>query len=159
MNDTRWLSQREQRTWRHLLWATRLLHEALDRQLQQDSGILHGHYVILVVLSEAPDRALTMSELAQRVHSSPSRLSHAAARLERAGWIRRYKRPGDRRRTLAQLTDAGAAVLEAAAPGHVAAVRKYVFDQLTPDQVQVLGEAFAAIHEALDPASARRVGS
>lgn len=158
MNETRWLSEPEQHTWRHLLWASRLLHEALDRQLQRDSGIPHGYYVILAVLSEAPGQTMTMSQLAFRVHSSPSRLSHAAARLESTGWIRRLKPPGDRRRTLAQLTDAGAAVLAAAAPGHVATVRKYVFDRLTPDQIQALGEAFAAIHAALDPASDARIG-
>src|SRR5690606_22701356 len=111
-----WLTDEEQRTWRQFVWSTRLLFEALDRQLQRDSGLPHSYYLILAMLSEAPDRTLSMGELAEVVRSSPSRLSHAVARLEEAGWVRRRKRPGDRRSTLAQLTDQGYDVLAAAAP-------------------------------------------
>jgi DNA-binding MarR family transcriptional regulator len=156
VGPTRWLDDREQRTWRHLLWATRLLFEALDRQLQRDSGIPLTYYMVLVALSEAPERTLTMGQLAEIVHSSPSRLSHAVARLEDAGWIIRIKRPSDRRTTLAQLTDDGWATLAAAVPGHVEAVRRYVFDRLSPEQAQVLGTAFEAIHAGLDPESIHR---
>lgn len=155
MGQARWLDETEQRTWRNFLWATRLLLESLDRQLQRDSGLPHTYYVILAVLSEAPRRSLTMGELAHLVRSSPSRLSHAVARLEVNGWVRRFKRPPDRRTTLAQLTDEGYEVLAAAAPGHVEEVRRCLFDRLTPEQVRVLGEAFATVHEGLDPESAR----
>lgn len=151
MEPTRWLDDEERRTWRHLLWATRLLFEALDRQLQRDSGLPHSYYLVLAALSEAPGRTLTMGQLAEIVYSSPSRLSHAVARLEDAGWIVRLKHPPDRRTTLARLTDQGWTVLSAAAPGHAAAVRRYVFDRLTPEQTRVLGAALAAIHAGLDP--------
>jgi DNA-binding MarR family transcriptional regulator len=146
----RWLDEAEQRTWRNLLWATRLLFESLDRQLQRDSGIPHTYYIVLAALSEAPERTLTMGQLAELVHASPSRLSHAVARLERAGWITRIKRPPDRRTTLARLTDEGAAMIAAAAPGHVAAVRRHLFDRITPEQVRVLGDAFEAVRAGLD---------
>lgn len=158
MAEARWLTDQEQRTWRHLLWATRLLQEALDRQLQHDSGMPHTYYLILAMLSEAPQRELTMSELADVVRSSPSRLSHAVNRLEEAGWVRRAKRAGDRRTTVAQLTEAGLAVLVEAAPGHVEAVRRHLFDRLTPEQVRVLGEAFATIHAGLDAERAASIG-
>jgi DNA-binding MarR family transcriptional regulator len=94
-----------------------------------------------------------MGQLAEIVHSSPSRLSHAVARLEEAGWITRIKRPSDRRTTLARLTDDGWARLAAAAPGHVEAVRRHVFDRITPEQTRALGVAFQAIHAGLDPAA------
>ncbi|MGH3682059.1 MAG: MarR family winged helix-turn-helix transcriptional regulator [Natronosporangium sp.] len=154
---TRWLDEHEQRTWRHFLWATRLLLEALDRQLQRDSGMPHTYYIVLAALSEAPEQTLTMGQLAEVVRSSPSRLSHAVARLEDAGWIRRTKRPADRRTTLAQLTDAGLARLAEAAPGHVEEVRRLLFDRLTKQQVRVLGEAFETIHAGLDPEHAGRL--
>jgi DNA-binding MarR family transcriptional regulator len=152
----RWLDEAEQRTWRNLLWATRLLFESLDRQLQRDSGIPHTYYVILAALAEAPERTLTMGQLAELVHASPSRLSHAVARLERAGWVIRIKRPPDRRTTLARLTDEGAAMIAAAAPGHVEAVRRHLFDRITPEQVRVLGDAFEAVRAGLDADRARR---
>ncbi|WP_019634222.1 MarR family winged helix-turn-helix transcriptional regulator [Actinomadura atramentaria] len=131
MDGARWLDDDEQRTWRAFLWTSRLLNEALDRQLQQDAGMPHAYYMILAMLSESPGRTLAMSELARTVCSSPSRLSHAVKRLEERGWVRRAKHPEDRRTTLAELTDEGFAVLAAAAPGHVEAVRRHLFDPLT----------------------------
>ena len=142
---TRWLDVDEQRTWRAFLLATKSVTDALDRQLQRDSGMPHPYYEILVILSETPDRTLRMSELADRVLSSRSRLSHAVARLEEQGWVERRPCDTDRRGALAVLTDRGFAVLEAAAPGHVEAVRAAVFDRLTPAQVVQLREIATAL--------------
>ncbi|MGV9804552.1 MarR family winged helix-turn-helix transcriptional regulator [Micromonospora chersina] len=135
---TRWLDPDEQRTWRAFLTASRALMDTLDRELQRDAGMPHAYYEILVRLSEAPDRRLRMSELADATGSSRSRLSHAAARLEAAGWIGREDCPTDRRGQLAVLTDAGFATLAAAAPGHVDGVRRHLFDALSPAQVDQL---------------------
>nr|WP_084795987.1 MarR family transcriptional regulator [Pseudonocardia asaccharolytica] len=112
-----------------------LLEAALDRQLQRDAGMPHAYYRILAMLSEVPGRTLRMSDLASITHSSQSRLSHAVARLERNGWVRRRPCPDDGRSTLAELTSAGYAALAAAAPGHVHCVRENLFDRLTPEQV------------------------
>lgn len=149
MSEVRWLDEQEQATWREILWATKLLFEALDRQLQRDSGMPHTYYVILAMLSEAPQRTLTMGQLAEVVRSSPSRLSHAVARLEETGWVRRSRHTTDRRTTFAQLTDEGYAVLRQAAPGHVATVRRYLFDRLRPEQLRVLFEVFSDVHHTL----------
>lgn len=138
MTKPRWLSAEEQRTWRAFLTATRLLFEELDRELQHDAGMPHTYYEILVRLSEAPDRTLRMSELAEHSMSSRSRLSHAVDRLVEAGWVRRESCPTDRRGAFAVLTDEGFAVLAAAAPGHVEAVRRHLFDLLTPTRVKQL---------------------
>src|SRR3712207_1742783 len=121
--EPRWLDAEEQRTWRAFLTATRLLFDRLDRELQRDAGMPHAYYEILVRLSEAPGHALRMSVLADATRSSRSRLSHAVARLEDAGWVRRENYADDRRGALAVLTDSGYATLAAAAPGHVAGVR------------------------------------
>ncbi|RSN55711.1 MULTISPECIES: MarR family winged helix-turn-helix transcriptional regulator [Actinomadura] len=151
MAEPRWLDDDEQETWRAFVWTSRLLNEALDRQLQRDSGMPHAYYMILAMLSESPGRARTMSELAEIVRSSPSRLSHAVNRLEAAGWVRRTKHPTDRRTTIAELTDAGHDVLVEAAPGHVAEVRRHLFDPLTRDQMLRFRESLHTLLESLDP--------
>lgn len=156
MSETRWLDVEEQRIWRSFLAVSRAVFEGLDRQLQRDSGMPLAYYEILVQLSEAPDRMLRMSELADRVHSSPSRLSHAVARLEEKGWVQRVDCPTDRRGQYAVLSDEGFEVLAAAAPGHVEAVRGLLFDALTPEQIEQLREISEAV---LDRARADDEGS
>src|SRR6266851_167076 len=135
----RWLDDQEQCTWRAFLEASLRLFEELDRELLQQVGMPLAYYQILTMLSEAPDRTLRMSELANRTWSSRSRLSHAVDRLQEKGWVVRNSCPSDRRGAFAVLTDEGYAVLKAAAPSHVESVRRHVFDQLTPEQVAQLG--------------------
>ena len=147
---TQWLDEAEQRAWRNFVAATQLVNEALDRQLQRESGIPHTYYMILVALSEAPSRTLRMSDLAWKAQSSQSRLSHAVARLEERGWIRRERCPSDGRSNLAVLTSAGFDALAAAAPGHVEEVRRSLFDPLTPDQVRQLDEICTAVRNTLE---------
>ena len=147
---TRWLSEPEQRAWRAYLEATQLLFEVLDRQLQQDSGIPHGYYEILVRLSEAPDRAMRMSELALKTRSSRSRCSHAVARLEERGWVERRECEEDKRGQIAVLTDAGYAALESAAPAHVDLVRTQLIDRLSAEQVAQLESIGTAIISGIE---------
>jgi len=149
----RWLDDEEQATWRAFLAATRLLMDRLDRELQAGAGMPHSYYEILVRLSEAPGRQVRMSELAERCQSSRSRLSHAVGRLEAAGWVRRETVESDRRGAVAVLTPGGLAALEAAAPIHVDGVRRHLFDRLTPDQVDELGEISRTLYEHLSAAS------
>jgi DNA-binding MarR family transcriptional regulator len=145
VDETRWLTAEEQRTWRSFLDASQLLFSSVEGQLQRESGIPHGYYEILVRLSEAPDRSLRMSQLAEASVSSKSRLSHAVARLEERGWVERLDCPTDRRGQVARLTDTGFAALEHAAPSHVEQVRRALFDLLTGEQVTQLGAISAAI--------------
>jgi DNA-binding MarR family transcriptional regulator len=149
MDGTRWLDDQEHHAWRSYLAATRLLATQLDRELQRDSQIPHTYYEILVKLSEAPDRSLRMSDLADASESSRSRLSHAVARLEKNGWVRRESCPTDRRGAFAVLTDVGFSALAAAAPAHVESVRKHLFDRLSREQVQQLATICDAITEGL----------
>jgi DNA-binding MarR family transcriptional regulator len=144
----RWLDDDEQATWRAYLATVRLVDQALDRQLQRDAGMPHAYYMLLAMLSEAPGRSLRMSDLAAVTNSSQSRVSHAVSRLEELGWVRREPAPGDRRGSVAVLTDTGYEVLAAAAPGHVEAVRRVLFDPLTPAQVRHLGAICEGVLEA-----------
>jgi DNA-binding MarR family transcriptional regulator len=149
--ETRWLTADEQLAWRAFLTACQTLFSTIDAQLLRDSDIPHGYYEILVRLSETPGRALRMTQLAEASTSSKSRLSHAVARLEERGWVRRTDCPTDRRGQVAQLTDEGFAALAAAAPGHVDQVRSSLIDRLTPEQVEQLREISAAIIAGTDP--------
>jgi len=149
VKEPRWLSDDEQAMWRSYIESTHMLMDRLDQELQRDSGIPHTYYEVLVRLSEVPDRRLRMSALADRSMSSRSRLSHAVARLEENGWVRREICPTDRRGQVAVLTDAGFAALAAAAPGHVEGVRAHLLDPLTPEQVKQLADICAIIAERL----------
>ena len=149
MDSTRWLDEEEHHAWRSYLAATRLLSSQLDRELQRDSRIPHTYYEILVQLSEAPERSLRMSDLADASESSRSRLSHAVARLETNGWVRRESCPTDRRGAFAVLTDEGFAALAAAAPAHVESVRRHLFDRLSREQVGQLAAICDVITEGL----------
>ena len=151
IGEPRWLDAEEQRAWRAWLYSAQLLLDRLDRELTHATGISHAYYEILVALSEAPDRMLRMSELADRCLSSRSRLSHAVSRLEERGWVRRQVCPEDGRGQLAVLTDEGFAALEAAAPVHVAGVRTHLFDQLSPEQVQHMRDLGETLLRHLGP--------
>jgi len=147
--DPRWLDEQEQEVWRAFIAATTLFLTRIDRELQRDADMPHTYYEILVALSEAPGRTLRMNELADLCLSSRSRLSHAIARLEEGGWVERRTCASDKRGLLAVLTDSGWAKLVAAAPGHVEAVRRNLFDVLTPAQVARLGEISTALRDHL----------
>lgn len=152
--EPRWLTDEEQRIWRAYMHATTLLEDHLDRQLQRDAGMPHIYYGLLVQLGEAPRRRLRMTELAMNAKITRSRLSHAVARLEKNGWVRREDCPSDKRGQFAVLTDEGYEVLRRTAPGHVTAVRQALFDRLGPDQRKAFGEAMRIIAEGLQPKDA-----
>ena len=154
----RWLSAEEHRTWRAFVCAFREFFAAVDAQLQRDSGMPLAYYEILVRLSEAPGRSLRMTQLAEAAGASKSRASHAVAKLEERGWIRREDCPTDRRGQIAVLTDEGFAALDAAAPGHVEQVRQTLFDALTSEQVAQLRDISAAIEAATRRSAARAAG-
>jgi DNA-binding MarR family transcriptional regulator len=145
----RWLTDAEQAVWRDFLDVNRLLMERLNRQLVEDSGMSLAEYEVLVQLSEAPDRRLRMSELADLVVNSRSRLTHTVRRLEERGWVTREECEEDRRGILCALLDEGFAVLDAAAPGHVEEVRSILFDPLDPADVEALGQVMHKVRARL----------
>ena len=152
-----WLDEQQQRMWRTWLTVSELLPRALDGQLQRDAGISHAGYIVLAMLSESSTRSRRMSDLARRANQSQSRLSHTVSRLEERGWVRRERSTEDGRGNVAVLTDAGWDVVQKLAPGHVSAVREFVFDPLTPEQTTAVGQALDLILERLDPDRSLRV--
>lgn len=145
-----WLSSDERAAWLALARIMIRLPAALDAQLQRDAAVSFYEYMVMAMLSEQPDRTLRMSELAGMTNGSLSRLSHVATRLERAGWVRRERCPEDGRATNAILTDDGLAKVVATAPGHVGAVRTFVIDAVTPEQLGQLRDIGAAVLTRVD---------
>lgn len=146
---TNWLTDEQQRDWRAWLAASSLLANQLDRDLQTDAGLSLADYEILVRLSEAQDRRIRMSELAELTLSSRSRLSHQIDRMAKAGLVTRELCTEDRRGSFAVLTDAGWRTLVNAAPAHVESVRTHLVDVLTPAEFSALGKACAKIADRL----------
>ncbi|MFJ9379637.1 MarR family winged helix-turn-helix transcriptional regulator [Streptomyces sp. NPDC101455] len=145
----RWLDAEERRAWLAYVEFSTLLSDHLNRQLRRDAGMTHSDYILLAHLSSVPQSTLTMSELAERLKITRSRLTHAVTRLQEAGYLDRHEDPENRRSQLAALTVRGREFLERAAPGHVEAVRRAVFDALTPEQVRQFAEIGEAINAAL----------
>ncbi len=143
--EPRWLSPEQQVSWRSYLLGAARLTEALNRQLERDSGISLSEYEILVRLSEAPEHTIRMSELADAVVQSRSRLTHTVTRMERQGLVRRETCAEDGRGVNCVLTDEGYEFLRQAAPGHVTAVREHLVDLLTDEQMATLGQAMAIV--------------
>ncbi|MDN5564254.1 MAG: MarR family transcriptional regulator [Luteococcus sp.] len=143
-DESLWLSAEQQRIWRSWLLAVARVDNFLDQDLCRH-GLDLAEYEILVVLSEAENRRLRMSELAELVHQSRSRLTHAVARMEKSGWVERCSAPEDRRGVVAVLTDKGYHLLEQAAPNHVAAVRRILVDAADPEDFKALGRVMQAV--------------
>lgn len=149
--SVRWLDAEEQRAWRAYLSATALLQDRLNRDLEATSGLTMPEYDILVRLSEVPERARRMSELATEVVHSRSRLTHTVSRMEARGLVRREPCPDDGRGVLCSLTDEGYRSLVDAAPAHVASVRAALLDPLSREQFLALGEAMSAVRDHVTP--------
>ncbi|MEV4537789.1 MarR family transcriptional regulator [Asanoa sp. NPDC049518] len=151
-DEPRWLTDDERDAWIALARLVFNLPGALDAQLLRDSKLTLFDYFVLSNLSMAPGRTMRLSDLASHIGSSLSRLSNVVKRLEQRDLLRRSPDPESSRYTRAELTDAGWDVVVAAAPGHVAAVRRYVIDGLTEQQVEVLREVACHVMRQIEKA-------
>lgn len=152
-DEPRWLNQCETEAWIALARLVFNLPGALDAQLMRDSKLTLFDYFVLSGLSMAPDRTRRLSDLAGNIGSSLSRLSNVVKRLEQRHLLRREPDPENPRYTRAVLTDAGWEVVVAAAPGHVEAVRRYVIDGLTAQQITVLHEIACHVTQQIGKAA------
>ncbi|BCL33151.1 MarR family transcriptional regulator [Streptomyces aurantiacus] len=149
--EPRWLDEDEQAAWLALTSVFLTLPGALDAQLQSDSGMSFYEYMVLSMLSHAPEETLRLRDLAALTNGSLSRASQVATRLENRGWLKRWPDPADGRTTLASLSEAGRESLVKAAPGHVETVRQLVLDPLTKAQVRQLRDVSLRIRKAVEP--------
>ncbi|WP_406166000.1 MarR family winged helix-turn-helix transcriptional regulator [Streptomyces canus] len=149
MGKPRWLNEREARVWQQYRDLKRDLQSAQDNQLLRDSGLSGAEYALLAPISETPDGVMRSRELGQAAGWERSRLSHQISRMEKRGLVVREECYEDARGAMVRLTPAGRAAIEAAAPQHVETVRRYFFDPLSSEEVELLGTLFGRMLAAL----------
>jgi DNA-binding MarR family transcriptional regulator len=140
VTETRWLTEAEQHAWRGYIAMQAQLTAQLGRQLQTDSDLSHSDFAVLVQLTDTPEGRVRIFELARALQWEKSRLSHHLARMQKRGLVAREECRSDARGAFIVLTPAGRGAIEEAAPKHVETVRRLVFEELTPAQVEALGE-------------------
>lgn len=145
MSDVPWLDAREQAAWRSLIVSSNRLRAVLDNELLAEHQLSFADYEVFVQLSEAPGMRLRMSELAERLHLSPSGLTRRLDRLVRDGSVSREQCPSDRRGSFAVLKPKGLKRLVDAAPTHVRGVREHYLDLLTPEQQAAVADALGVL--------------
>jgi len=148
MTEPDWLNPAEMRAWRTFLTASSGVTGALDTQLKAETAINLDDYEVLVLLSEAPNRRLRMSELSKTALHSKSRLTQRVDRLAKRGWVTREKCDTDRRGTWAVLTNDGITALTQAAPHHLKHVRAHFVDHLNPQDLDTLAEIMERLAKA-----------
>lgn len=139
------LDAREARAWRGFQQMRAQLTAHLARQLEQESGLTEAEYAVLVVVSEAAGRRIRARDLCETLGWERSRLSHQIDRMENRGVVERAPCAGDARGFDLVLTSQGLAIIEAAAPLHLAAVRRCFADVLSRQQLDALGDIAEAI--------------
>jgi DNA-binding MarR family transcriptional regulator len=148
--EVQWLTPSEVQSWVQVVRLMAKLPCAIDSQLRRNADLTMSEYQTLAILSAQTDHVMRMSELAELSSASLSMLSHLVKRLEQRGFIVRAVDPEDGRFTTASLTDDGLAKLVAAAPAHVALVRRLVVDVLSPERFRKLGQDAARIVQQID---------
>lgn len=143
--DKRLLSEAQMRAWRAFLGASTLVSARLNHELDEAAAISMYEYEILVRLFESEAGRVRMSQLADQVSYSRSRLTHTVGRLERAGYVLRSSCPNDRRGVYAHLTQAGYEFLAQTAPIHLDGVRRHLIDRFTPSELATLTELLEKI--------------
>lgn len=150
VDDVKWLEPEQERAWRALKLMQMRLDGELVRQLSVESGLSDSDYAVLVQLTDRSDGQMRMYELAQNLGWERSRVSHHIGRMVCRGLVDKQPCDSDRRGAFVVVTAQGRAEIEAAAPGHVAAVRRLFVDPLTPVQLSALADAAEAVIAALD---------
>jgi DNA-binding MarR family transcriptional regulator len=149
-DESPWLPAEAQQLWRRWLRLNALLPGVLHRELQADAGLSLPDFDVLVQLTDSPEGRVRVSDLARGLHWERSRVSHHITRMERRGLVRREECRDDGRGAWVMLTEQGRAVIEQAAPAHVATVRRLVFDALTPQEAQVMAEVIEKVLARLE---------
>ncbi len=154
MEKVRWLDEREERAWRALQFMQMRLTAELAHQLATESGLSYQDYLVLVALTDRPDGRMRLFELARDLGWEKSRLSHHVARMIARGLVRRERCETDQRGAFVVVTNQGRKAIEAAAPGHVEAVRRHFIDLLTPRELKTLSAVAGRVLNELADGSA-----
>ena len=139
--ETPWLSAQEEHLWRAWTQLNAELSATLRREMQNEAKLSLSDYEVLVHLTDSPEGRVRVTDLARLLQWERSRVSHHLTRMERRGLVERSECAEDGRGAFIAVTATGRTANEQAAPGHVAAVRRLVFDALDENDVSCLSEA------------------
>lgn len=131
------LDERERRAWSAFVTMRRDLEAVLARDLARD-GLSVGDFEVLARLDQAPDSEMRARDLAAAIGWDKARLSKHVTRMAGRGLVERRETADDGRGQIVALTPRAEHVMGAAVPNHVAAVRRYFFDLIEPDELDVL---------------------
>jgi DNA-binding MarR family transcriptional regulator len=141
MSTVSQVSQEDWEVWRDYYRAARELTHAFDRRLQDDSGISHPEYLVMVALWNAPHRKLRTGELADDLSWEKSRVSHQVTRMVARGLLERTECDTDARGVWVGLTAEGSRTLLGATRDHTQAIGDWFFDVLTDDEKHAIQTA------------------
>jgi DNA-binding MarR family transcriptional regulator len=139
------LREPELRAWQALLHAHHALTRRLDADLRAEHGISFDAYDVLLRLARAPEHALRMTELAERVMVPPSTLTRRVDRLVDQGYVERDRLAHDSRGMLARLTTSGERALKGAALTHLRGIREHYTGRLSDEQLREVASALEII--------------
>jgi len=136
-DDDRWLDGDELAAWVSLIKLAARIVTLSDGELRRTRAITGRDYELLHHLSSSED-GWRVNELADLIDDTSSCITHRINRLRAAGLVDKHPDASDQRARRVQLTPSGRALLECAAPEHVARVRRWVVDPLNrKDLVQL----------------------
>jgi DNA-binding MarR family transcriptional regulator len=115
------------------------LAERINREIAQKAGLSEADFEILSALIESPDDSMRALALRCGLEWEKSRLSHQLRRMEERDLIIRQECPEDNRSSLICVTETGRKLANEAKVCYEQAVRQYVVDVLTAEQLQALG--------------------
>jgi DNA-binding MarR family transcriptional regulator len=154
MAKVRWLDEREERGWRALQFMQMRLAGRLAADLAATSDLSYPDYVVLVALGDRPGWRARLFELAEDLGWEKSRLSHQVARMSGRGLVKKQPCDDDRRGAFVVATEQGRKAIKAAAPDHVAAVRRFFLDQVSASELDAITSAAEKVLAVLDAESA-----
>jgi DNA-binding MarR family transcriptional regulator len=134
---TKWLNEDETRAWKGLTLMQFQLFALIGRELA-DTELSFQDYIVLAELSEREDNRARLTELGRQLGWEKSRISHHVTRMEQRGLVEKVRCDTDQRSWFVTVTKEGRDAIAAAAPHHVATVRKYFVDLLTDQQIRML---------------------
>lgn len=146
----RWLSDDEERAWRALQFMQMRLTSELAQQLATDGDLSYPDYLVLVALTDQPEGRARPFEVAAMLGWEKSRLSHHAARMSERGLVAKERCDSDGRGAELVVTSRGRTALAAAAPGHVAAVRRLFVDLVSPAELRTIERVATRVLAAAD---------
>jgi DNA-binding MarR family transcriptional regulator len=139
----------EEHTWRALARFFVVAPRLLDEDLQRGAHMSLSAYTVLLHLSEAPGRALRITELANRAYLSGSRTTRLVDELIADGLVAKERNAEDGRGFDVTLTEEGLAALQQAYPVHLRSVRARVLNHVDHSTLPCFAKAMSAIAESL----------